>query len=627
MSAVAQTRVREWPLRPVPYLHMSANVERRADGVIVLRHPEPLSPYPQRITDRLIHWARETPDGVFIAERAGEGWREITYAQALDAARRIGAALLDYDLDPERPVAILSGNSVDHMLLTLGCLYIGAPFVPVSPPYSLVSQDFGKLRHVMTKLTPGLVYAEDGAPYARAIAACVPAETPLVVSRNAPEGRDAGMLADLLAHAPSADADVAHAAVGPDTIVKFLLTSGSTGNPKAVINTQRMWCSNLTMIGDTLQFLRHEKPVFLDWLPWNHTFGGNHNIGIALFYGGALYIDDGKPTPKGIAATVRNLREIAPTIYFNVPKGFEVLVPHLRADDALREKFYSRLQLTFFAGAGLSQHVWDALDELAGETTGYRLPMLTGLGATETAPSALFNWPGPSLAGWLGLPIPGVELKLVPCEERYEGRVRGPNVTPGYWREPALTEAAFDDEGFYSFGDAVRFVDPNDMQQGLIFDGRISEDFKLATGTWVHVGPLRAALVKACAPLVRDVVIAGINRDDAAALVLLDEDAARLACPDLPADARLDALARHPVVRARIAAGLDAHHAASTGSSTRVFRAAILDTPPSLDLGETTDKGSINQRAVLNARAALVEALYSQTPPEHVLAVGKERSA
>jgi feruloyl-CoA synthase len=413
--------------------------------------------------------------------------------------------------------------------------------------------------------------------------------------------------------------------VGPDTIVKFLLTSGSTGQPKAVINTQRMWCANQTMIGDTLRFVQEQKPVFLDWLPWNHTFGGNHNVGIALFYGGALYIDDGKPTPNGIAATVRNLREIAPTIYFNVPKGFEALVPHLRADEALRKTFYSRLHLTFFAGAALSQHVWDALDELAGETTGWRLPMLTGLGATETAPSALFNWPGPSLAGWLGLPVPGVELKLVPSDGRYEARVRGPNITPGYWRDPALTAAAFDDEGFYCFGDAVRFVDRDDPQQGLIFDGRISEDFKLATGTWVHVGRLRTGLIKACAPLVRDVVIAGINRDDASALILLEEDAARLACPDLPAGAPLSALARHAVVRAQIQAGLDAHHAASTGSSTRVFRAAILDTPPSLDLGEVTDKGSINQRAVLQARAALVAALYADAPGDDVIVVGKGR--
>ncbi len=621
MAGGHATRASTAPLKPVRYATMRADVERRADGSILLRHVDALGAFPARLTDRLVHWAGRTPDAVFVAERDPDGgWREVTFAQALRAARAIGEALLKLDLSVERPVAILSGNSVDHALMALGCLYAGVPWCPVSPPYALVSKDFGKLRYVIGKLTPGLIFVEDGAPFARALEACLPADCALACSRNPPPGREAMSLSDMLGAAPSDAVEAARAKVGPDSIAKFLLTSGSTGNPKAVVNTQRMWCANLEMIGATLLALRDEPPVFLDWLPWNHTFGGNHNFGIAFYYGGALYIDDGRPTPNGVAATARNLRDIAPTAFFNVPKGFESLVPYLRDDADLRRKFYSRLQFTFFAGAGLSQHVWDALDELSVGETGHRVPMLTGLGATETAPSALFTWPGESLAGWIGLPVPGVEIKLVPSGDRHEARVRGPNVTPGYWRDPELTAAAFDEEGFYKFGDAVRFVDPADPQKGLLFDGRIAEDFKLATGTWVHVGPLRAGLVRACAPFVRDVVIAGINRDDLTALVLLDEDACRARCGEAP----LAALAAHADVRDALRAGLATQARAATGSSNFIARAIVLDTPPSLDLGEVTDKGSINQRAVLQRRAALVEELYAETPPPRVLVARRE---
>jgi feruloyl-CoA synthase len=612
------------PLKPIAYADMRALFDERPDGTIYLRHEESLKPYPLRLADRLVHWAEQTPDAVLIAERNSDGgWRKVTYAEALTAARAIGTALLPYNLGPERPVAILSGNSVDHAVVSLACLYAGIPWCAVSPPYALVSQDFGKLKFVMQKLTPGFVFAEDGAPFARAIAASVGADVPVAVSRNPPPGHPALLLRDLLAPPPSPPVDAAYQAIKPDDIVKFLLTSGSAGSPKAVVNTQRMWCANLAMIEQTITCLGERRPVLVDWLPWNHTFGGNHNFGMTVYHGGALYIDEGKPTPGGIAATVKNLREIAPTCYFNVPKGFESLVPYLRADADLRRSFFSQLQFNFFAGAALSQHVWDALDELSVSETGYRIPMLTGLGATETAPSALFNWPGPSLAGWLGLPVPGLEMKLVPTDGRYDARVRGPNVMPGYWREPQLTAAAFDEEGFYKFGDAVRFVDPKDRQQGLLFDGRISEDFKLATGTWVNVGALRTGLIRACAPLVRDVVIAGINRDYLAALILLDEDASRGVASNLPAKPGLGALAHHPAVRARISSGLAQHMATSTGSSTRIHRAWIIDTPPSLDLGEVTDKGSINQRAVLQARAAIIEQIYADALPDDVFEIGK----
>jgi len=411
-----------------------------------------------------------------------------------------------------------------------------------------------------------------------------------------------------------------HDAIGPDTIAKFLLTSGSTGNPKAVINTQRMICANQVMLNETLAFLKDEPPVIVDWLPWNHTFGGNHNIGLTLFNGGSMYLDEGKPTPAGIAETVRNLREISPTVYFNVPKGYESLLPYLRDDAALREKFFGRLHAMFFSGAALSPYVWGSLDEIAVQVTGKRVPMLTGLGATETAPFFMSVTPETSRSGHIGLPVLGNDAKLIPNNGKIEVRARGPNVTPGYWRQPDLTAKAFDDEGFYVMGDAIRFADPADVDAGFDFDGRISEDFKLGSGTWVSVGPLRARFVAACAPLVRDVVIAGINRDELSALVVLDLDGCRIINPALPAD-DLAAAANDPKVRQAFRERLAAFAATATGSSNRIARAMLVDVPLSIDRGEVTDKGSINQRAVLEHRAAWIDNLYASPAPSHVISV------
>ena len=412
--------------------------------------------------------------------------------------------------------------------------------------------------------------------------------------------------------------DAAHAAIGPETIAKFLLTSGSTGNPKAVINTQRMICANQVMLRETLAFLKDEPPVIVDWLPWNHTFGGNHNIGLTLFNGGSMYLDEGKPMPGGIEETVRNLREISPTVYFNVPKGYESLLAYLRDDKALRAKFFHRLHAMFFSGAALSPFVWNSLDELAVQETGFRVPVLTGLGATETAPFFMSVTPATSRSGHVGLPVLGNEAKLVPSSGKLEVRAKGPNVTPGYWRQPELTAKAFDEEGFYKFGDALKPVDSDDLDAGFDFDGRIAEDFKLASGTWVSVGPLRARFVAACAPLVRDVVIAGINREEVSALAVLDLDGCRLINPTLPHDDLL-AAASDPLIRAAFRDRLIGFLATATGSSTRITRAVLLDTPLSIDRGEVTDKGSINQRAVLDHRAALIEELYSPTPAAAVI--------
>lgn len=624
------TSLREPPsgrrrVRPVRLGPTDMTVDRRSDGTVYLRSPHALASYPDKITEPLVYWAGRVPERTLFAQRdAAGGWRTLSYAQALDCARRIGAALLHKNLSPERPLIVLSGNDIEHALIELAALYVGIPYAPVSPAYSLLSADFGKLRHIVNRLTPGLVFAADGAAFARAIDAVMPPDVEIVVARNPLPDRPTTLFSELIAAVPSADVEAAHARVGPDTIAKLLFTSGSTGMPKAVINTQRMWCSNQVMIRTTLAFFADEPPVIVDWTPWHHTAGGNHDFGLVIFNGGTFYIDEGKPLPGAIEATVRNLREVSPTWYFNVPRGFEALLPYLRSDKTLRETFFRRLKVLWFAGAALSQHIFDEMKQLAFDTCGEDILFLTGLGATETAPFAMARtWEADNAAN-MGLPPPGVEFKLVPLDDKYEARLRGPNITPGYWREPELTRQAFDEEGFYRLGDAFRFADPSEPGRGLLFCGRIAEDFKLATGTWVNVGPLRARILEHFAPFARDVAIAGADRDHIGVLIFPDVESCRRLCPDLPASATAADVLRHAKVRGEMAFLLAKLAETSTGTSTFVRRAILLMDPPSLDLGEVTDKGSINQRAVLKHRARLVEDLYAEPPPPHVIAMKEQ---
>jgi feruloyl-CoA synthase len=608
-------------VRPVRLGSRAVAVERRPDGVRVVRNREPLGPYAVRLTDHLERWAAQAPERTFVAERDGAGWRCVSYAQALTAARAIGAALLARGLSAERSVAILSENAVDHALLGLGALYAGIPYAPISTAYSLVSTDHRKLREVLGVVTPGLVYASDGAAYAKAIDAAVTADAELVTSAAAHPTRATTPFATLLAGVPDAALERAHAAVGPETIAKILFTSGSTGTPKGVINTHRMLCANQRMIQGFLAFLTDEPPVILDWLPWNHTFGGNHNVGIVLANGGTLYVNPGKPVPALFGETVRALREVAPTIYFDVPKGYELLIDALRREPALARQFFSQLRVLFYSGAGLSPHLWDALQELAVATTGEQVVMTTSLGSTETAPAALAApWfaPGP---GYVGVPIPGVEAKLVPVDGKLEVRLRGDNITPGYFRDPARTADAFDEEGFYRIGDALRFVDETRPEEGFFFDGRIAEDFKLATGTWVSAGPLRTQLVAAFGGLLTDAVLSGPNRDEIAALAFVDAARARAIATDVPPDAPLASVFASEALRVHAAALLAELATKASGSATVIARLVLMTEPPALDAGEITDKGSLNARTVLVRRAALADAAHARVPGDDVIGV------
>jgi feruloyl-CoA synthase len=608
------TGTTETPVREVRLGSGDVVVERRANGSFYARSPHALGSYPEKMTERLEYWAAKAPDRVFVAQRGpNREWRKLTYGECGELALPIAQALIDRKLSAERPVAILSGNDIEHALLAFGAMYAGIPYVPISPAYSLISSDFSKLRYIFGLVTPGFVFA-NGAPYQRAISAVVPQDIEVVTGEDFPR---------LTATRVTSDVAEAHAKVGPDTIVKILLTSGSTGMPKGVINTQRMWSSNQEMVRHCLATVEDEPPVIVDWLPWNHTFGANHDFGLVLYNGGSMYIDEGRPLPGAIEETVRNLREIAPTIYFNVPKGYEALIPYLEAEPALRERFFSRLKVMFYAAASLSQNVWDDLERLSIRTCGERIRMVTGYGATETAPLALFGGKEINRAGMVGVPVPGVELKLTPVEGKLEARLRGPVVTPGYWRQPELTREAFDEEGFYRLGDALKFADPEDPRKGFVFDGRIAEDFKLSSGNWVSTGPLRVEFITHCAPYVRDVVIAGHDRDEVTALIFPDIAACRGLCPGLSGAAPAGEIVAADPVRAKFGSLLQDLARQAGGSSHRIARALLLTDPPSLDAHEITDKGSLNQRAVLEQRAALVEELYSSPRSPRVISIDR----
>jgi feruloyl-CoA synthase len=558
-------------------------LEKRADGSMLMRSPQKLGPYPRCVTEWLVQWSDKTPGAIFLKERTASGsWKELSYRETYGEVRRIAQALLDLGLDKDRPVAILSDNSIDHALLALGAMHVGIPVAPISPAYSLMSKDFAKLKMIFELLKPGLVWTSDPAKFAPALAAV---------------GRTSADLKKLVETNPGSTQEREFAKVGPDTVAKILFTSGSTGVPKGVINTQRMLCANQQMLAQAWPFVEDKPPVVVDWLPWNHTFGANHNFNLVLRNGGTMVIDAGKPVPGLVETTVKNLTEVAPTLYFNVPRGFDLLVPFLEKDERLRRNFFSRLDVIFYAAAALPQNLWDRLKRLSREED-KNPAMLSAWGSTETSPLATSVHFAMERPGVIGLPVAGCELKLVPAAGKLEVRVRGENVTPGYYRRPDLTTAAFDEEGFYRIGDAVKLADAADPAKGIVFDGRVAEDFKLSTGTWVHVGAVRMKLIAAGDPLIQDAVITGHDRDEIGALVFLSPAAKGFSAEQ---------------TRTRLEEALQSF--SGEASSMRPARLMVMSEPPSIDANEITDKGYMNQRAVLERRAALVEKLYSSSEP------------
>jgi feruloyl-CoA synthase len=594
--------------------------ERRADGSIWLKSMTPLQPAARCVGDWLEHWARQTPERIFLGERASADapWKTVTYKEALRQVRCAGGWILSQGMSAARPLVILSDNSIEHALFALAAMHVGVPVASISPAYSLMSKDFDKLRSMITLLDPGAIYVSGVKAFAPALAAIKPLHKATIVSGDAESG-DAVSFRTVVAASETDAVANAFAAITPDTIAKFLFTSGSTGTPKAVINTQRMLTSSQQAKAQTWSFLGDAQGelVILDWLPWSHTFGANHNFNLVLRNGGTLYIDGGKPVPGLFATSLANLRSVMPTVYFNVPRGFDMLIAALRDDEELRRRFFTEVKFAFYAGAALPQNLWDSLEELSIRTVGRAMPMVSAWGSTETSPLATDCHFQAERSGNIGVPIPGTELKLVPSGDKLEVRVRGPNVTPGYWKAPELTAKAFDADGFYLIGDAVTFADPDRPERGLFFDGRVAEDFKLNSGTWVSVGTLRVAGIAALAPLAQDIVVTGHGGDHARFLVFPNIAACR-AHAGLPGSAGVIEVIGNEKVRAAIAQGLAKLKSQGGGSSGHGTRALLVAEPASVDGGEITDKGYINQRAVLMRRAAAVAMLEDNACTEWI---------
>lgn len=606
------------PMREFFFGPYDSVVERRANGSFLITSTDPLRSYPLRYTERLLHWAAIKPDTVFLAQRGPDGqWSKLNYGEAASQIRHLAQALLDKGLSTEKPLVILSENSLEVALLSLAAMHVGIPFAPISPAYSLLSANAERVRHAISLLTPGVVYARDALRYGNAIKKAVPKFIDVWFSEGGLPGWPCTNFRDVQKTHVTPAVDEAYQNIAADTIAKFLFTSGSTSLPKAVVNTHGMLTSNQQMFAQCFPSSEDTPPVLVDWLPWHHTAGGNHNFGLVLYNGGTLYIDEGKPTPGEINKTIRNLKEISPTVYYSVPKGLDVLVQAMQNDKALRDNFFKRLSLIFPCGAALSAPLQVALDEQAVISTNARIPMATSLGMTETAPFALSAHTEHWQAGMIGIPAPGLEVKLAPCADKLEVRYRGPNITSGYWRQPELTQDVFDDEGFLRSGDAATFHDVTRLNLGLKFDGRIAEDFKLLSGTWVNVGALRQKVIGLGAPYIHDVVITGHDRDQLGMFVFLLPFSKYLTgygSSEMP----LAQIAVHPKVRNWAQTLLNTLADSSTSSSQRIMRAIIMIEPASLERGEITDKGSINQRSVLTERKSLIEYLYSERPENDV---------
>ena len=578
------------------------DVEELPGGGFILRSPMSLNPYADHICTWLIDRANADPQRTFLAERRNGGdWQRVSYGETLASVRSIAQSLLDRNVTADRPVMLLSENSIAHALLQLAAIYIGIPSVPVSPAYSLMSQDFGKLKYVFDLVAPSVVFAENSDVFANALAALDLDGINVINSAD---------LETMALTETTDNVDAAMVRIGTDTVARILFTSGSTGVPKGVINTHRMLCSNQQALTQVWPFIERRPPVLVDWMPWNHTFGGNHNLCMILKNGGTLYIDGGKPAPGLIDTTIRNLREVAPTLYLNVPRGYQMLVPYLEQDAEFRNHFFSNLDLIFYAAAALPQDLWERIEQLSLAALGYKVPMMSAWGLTESAPLAVGTHFPIDRAGVIGLPVPGTELKMLPNAGKLELRLRGPNIMPGYYKREDLTSEVFDDDGFFITGDAGRFADEGDPSKGVIFDGRVAEDFKLLTGSWVSTGAVRTAAVSACPEVIQDAIVTGHDRDEIGLLIVPNIAGICELCGMDP-DSDPSGLAGHETMIARLQASLESYNSANPASSRCIRRVLILTEPLNIDAGEITDKGYVNQRAVLENRHLLVEQLYS----------------
>jgi feruloyl-CoA synthase len=621
MSGNAAAVLEKPRFRKIEWLQRDIALERRADGVITLKSRIPLQAYDKHIPASLTKWAREAPDRIWLAQRAGADrqWRKLSYGEAKRTVDALTQGILNLKLEPGRPVAILSGNSIEHALMTQAAMQARLPVAPVSPAYSLMSQDHAKLKYLFELVRPALVMVQDGPTFEKALNALDLDGVTVVHVAQPCEGIKSIAFAALAATPVTGDVEESISQITPDTVGKLLFTSGSTGMPKAVINTQEMMCANAAM----MMQVRPRKPnapqaTYLDWMPWNHTMGGNALFNPVLIEGGTLYIDDGRPTPGMIEETLRNLREVSPTYYANVPAGYAALAAAMEQDDALCRGFFKNLALMAYGGARLPDDLYDRMQALAVRATGERIVFYTGWGSTETAPTSTGTYWDTERVGLIGLPFPGVELKMIPIGSKYELRLRGINVMPGYFGRPDLTKAAFDEEGFYCIGDAGVFVDPDDPLQGIIFAGRVVEDFKLTTGTFVHVGSLRTDAIAAATPVIQDALVAGQDRPFVGLLAWPNLHACRQIVGN--PEASYEDVVQHPAVIASLKRGLQAHNQSIEGaSSMRIARAMLMTEPPSIDGNELTDKGYINQRAGLERRAALVERLYADPPADDVI--------
>ena len=584
------------------------DVEKREDGTLILRSPIKLEEYEVNVGNKFKKTCEQVPENIWLAERDNEAWTKLSYKKALKNINSISQYIIDNGLNQKKPIMILSGNSINHGLLNVAGLFCGVPVAPISVAYSLMSSDYAKLKHCFELVDPGLIFVEDGIMFEKALENLPLDNIKVICTKNPVLKYNMELFKNLLCIDPNNEIEKTYNAVTPSYIAKYLFTSGSTGMPKGVINTQKMLCVNMQQ-GHQVRPQEFGESIIVDWLPWNHTMGGNLSLNGIFWNGGTMYIDNGKPIPSLFLNTIKNLKEISPTSYGSVPAGLAMLLEALKSDKDLCKSFFKNLSFISYGGASLPPEIWYGIRDLAKNTTGNDIDLVSGWGATETAPLSTSTYFKLDKPGNIGLPVPGMEIKMIPAGNKMELRVKGPNVTPGYLKRDDLTKKAFDEEGFYIIGDAGRLVDANDPSRGIDFDGRVVENFKMLTGTWVDVGSLRLAVVNSCAPLLQDGLVTGHDKNYLGFLAWPNIEACK---KFLGKELEIKEIINHPLLREEIKKNIILHNKNFPGSSTKIKKLILMDTPPSFDNNEITDKGYVNQSSALVARDNLVNKLYDK---------------